>query len=600
MEHPNISSWADAAPTLVAVAAGRAPADTVVRNGRWVNVHTREVIDGTDIAIVGGRFAYCGPDASHCIGNATEVIDADGAYMIPGLCDGHMHIESGMLTPAEFARAVIPHGTTSIFHDPHEIANVLGLRGVRLMHDESLIQPINIFTQMPSCAPSAPGLETTGHEISAEDVAEAMEWPGIIGLGEMMNFPGVTAGDAQMLAEIAATQRAGKTVGGHYASPDLGPAFAAYVAGGPADDHEGTCEDDAVARVRLGMRSMMRLGSAWYDVESQITAITEKGLDPRNFILCTDDSHSGTIVNEGHMNRVVRHAVACGCDPVVALQMATLNTASHFGLEREIGSITPGRRADLILTSDLKSLPIDRVIARGVTVARVGEALVDCPHLDWPPEVRSTVNMARDLTEVDFRIEAPEGANSVRAKVIGVVENQAPTRALTADLPVTDGIVEGEGEVCQIALVERHRATGGVVNGFVSGFGYTGRMAMASTVAHDSHHMIVVGTSREDMALATNRLREVGGGITVWRDGAELAMIELPIAGLMSDRPAAQVAAAADRMVQAMAECGCTLNNAYMQHSLLALVVIPELRISDMGLVDVTRFELTELFESTT
>lgn len=600
MEHPNISSWADAAPKLVAVAAGRAPADTVVRNGRWVNVHTREVIDGTDIAIVGGRFAYCGPDASHCIGNATEVIDADGAYMIPGLCDGHMHIESGMLTPAEFARAVIPHGTTSIFHDPHEIANVLGLRGVRLMHDESLIQPINIFTQMPSCAPSAPGLETTGHEISAEDVAEAMEWPGIIGLGEMMNFPGVTAGDAQMLAEIAATQRAGKTVGGHYASPDLGPAFAAYVAGGPADDHEGTCEDDAVARVRLGMRSMMRLGSAWYDVESQITAITEKGLDPRNFILCTDDSHSGTIVNEGHMNRVVRHAVACGCDPVVALQMATLNTASHFGLEREIGSITPGRRADLILTSDLKSLPIDRVIARGVTVARVGEALVDCPHLDWPPEVRSTVNMARDLTEVDFRIEAPEGANSVRAKVIGVVENQAPTRALTADLPVTDGIVEGEGEVCQIALVERHRATGGVVNGFVSGFGYTGRMAMASTVAHDSHHMIVVGTSREDMALATNRLREVGGGITVWRDGAELAMIELPIAGLMSDRPAAQVAAAADRMVQAMAECGCTLNNAYMQHSLLALVVIPELRISDMGLVDVTRFELTELFESTT
>ncbi len=600
MEHPNISSWADAAPKLVAVAAGRAPADTVVRNGRWVNVHTREVIDGTDIAIVGGRFAYCGPDASHCIGNATEVIDADGAYMIPGLCDGHMHIESGMLTPAEFARAVIPHGTTSIFHDPHEIANVLGLRGVRLMHDESLIQPINIFTQMPSCAPSAPGLETTGHEISAEDVAEAMEWPGIIGLGEMMNFPGVTAGDAQMLAEIAATQRAGKTVGGHYASPDLGPAFAAYVAGGPADDHEGTCEDDAVARVRLGMRSMMRLGSAWYDVESQITAITEKGLDPRNFILCTDDSHSGTIVNEGHMNRVVRHAVACGCDPVVALQMATLNTASHFGLEREIGSITPGRRADLILTSDLKSLPIDRVIARGVTVARVGEALVDCPHLDWPPEVRSTVNMARDLTEVDFRIEAPEGANSVRAKVIGVVENQAPTRALTADLPVTDGIVEGEGEVCQIALVERHRATGGVVNGFVSGFGYTGRMAMASTVAHDSHHMIVVGTSREDMALATNRLREVGGGITVWRDGAELAMVELPIAGLMSDRPAAQVAAAADRMVQAMAECGCTLNNAYMQHSLLALVVIPELRISDMGLVDVTRFELTELFESTT
>ncbi|MBT8476539.1 MAG: amidohydrolase family protein, partial [Alphaproteobacteria bacterium] len=210
------STWPDSAAHLVAVAAGRAPADVVIRGGRLVNVQTREVLDGQDIAIAAGRFAYCGPDAGHCIGDSTHVIEADGTFMIPGLCDGHMHIESGMLTPAEFARAVIPHGTTTMFTDPHEIANVLGLRGVRLMHDEALIQPISIFTQMPSCAPSAPGLETTGYEITAEDVAEAMAWPGIIGLGEMMNFPGVVAGDAKMLAEIAATQNAGKTVGGHY------------------------------------------------------------------------------------------------------------------------------------------------------------------------------------------------------------------------------------------------------------------------------------------------------------------------------------------------------------------------------------------------
>jgi len=401
---------------------------------------------------------------------------------------------------------------------------------------------------------------------------------------------------------MAETMRAGKTVGGHYASPDKGRAFAAYAAGGPADDHEGTAEADAIARVRLGMRSMMRLGSAWYDVESQITAVTQKGLDPRNFILCTDDSHSGTIVNEGHMNRVVRHAIACGCDPVVALQMATVNTATHFGLERELGSIAPGRRADLILTTDLRTLPIDRVIARGVTVAENGTCLVDCPHLAWPDDTRRTVRMKRQLTAQDFIVAAPDGANVVRAKVIGVVENQAPTKALTAELTVQDGAVQGdEGQdVCQIALVERHRATGGVVNGFVSGFGYRGRMAIASTVAHDSHHMIVVGTSRPDMAAAANRLRQVGGGITVWQDGAEIALVELPIAGLMSDRPAAEVAAKASRMVQAMAEVGCRLNNAYMQHSLLALVVIPELRISDLGLVDVTRFEITELFEKTT
>ena len=590
-------TWPDVASRLIAVAAGREPADMVIRGGIWVNVQTRECLPGHDIAIAAGRIACVVPDAAYCTGPATEIIEAEGRYMLPGLCDAHMHIESGMLTPAEFARAVIPHGTTSMFTDPHEIANVLGLEGVRMMHDEALLQAVNIFTQMPSCAPSAPGLETTGYEITPEDVAEAMTWPGIVGLGEMMNFPGVSAADPKMLAEIAATQRAGKTVGGHYASPDLGPAFAAYVAGGPADDHEGTSERDAMTRARQGMRAMMRLGSAWYDVESQITAVTEKGLDPRNFILCTDDCHSATLVNEGHMNRVVRHAIACGCDPLIALQMATINTATHFGLEREIGSLAPGRRADVILSPDLTTLPIDMVIARGRVVARNGVCLADCPHYAWPDSARNTVHLGHALGAGDFEIAAPAGANTARANVIGVVENQAPTKALKADLPVREGLVEGDGEVCQIALVERHRATGGVVNAFVSGFGYKGRMAMASTVAHDSHHMIVVGTDREQMALAANRLAEVGGGITLWREGEELALVELPIAGLMSDSPAQEVAAKATQMVEAMRACGCTLNNAYMQHSLLALVVIPELRLSDLGLVDVRSFRKIPVLE---
>jgi len=599
MEQKAFPAWPDVAARLIAVATGREAADLVIKGGAWVNVHSREVLPGHDIAIAAGRIACVVPDASYCTGPETDIVEARGRYMIPGLCDGHMHIESGMLTPAEFARAVIPHGTTTMFTDPHEIANVLGLRGVRMMHDEALMQPINIFTQMPSCAPSAPGLETTGYEISAEDVAEAMAWPGIIGLGEMMNFPGVAAADPKMLAEIAATQRAGKTVGGHYASPDLGPDFAGYVAGGPADDHEGTCETDAIARVRQGMRSMMRLGSAWYDVETQITAVTEKGLDPRNFILCTDDCHSGTLVHDGHMNRVVRHAIACGCDPLVALQMATINTATHFGLERELGSLTPGRRADVILTSDLTTLPIEQVFARGRLVAENGVCLIDCPHYDWPDSARNTVHLGHELGARDFEIAAPEGANAVRANVIGVIENQAPTKALKADLPVRDGLVETaeQGDICQIALVERHRATGGVTNAFVSGFGYTGRMSMASTVAHDSHHMIVVGTDRDQMALAANRLAEVGGGITLFREGEELALVELPIAGLMSNAPAAEVAEKTAVLMQAMRDCGCSLNNAYMQHSLLALVVIPELRISDLGLIDVRTFQKIPLFE---
>jgi adenine deaminase len=593
-----LPSWPEAAPRLIAVAAGREAADLVICNAAVVNVQTREVLPGWSVAVAAGRFAYVGPDAAHCTGAQTEVIDAAGAYLIPGLCDGHMHIESGMLTPAEFARAVIPHGTTTMFADPHEIANVMGLPGVRLMHDEALLQPVNIFMQMPSCAPSAPGLETTGHEITAEDVAEAMTWPGIVGLGEMMNFPGVIAGDAKMLAEIAATQAAGRTVGGHYAAPDLGPPFHAYAAGGPADDHEGTREQDAVARMRQGMRAMLRLGSAWYDVAAQITAVTERGLDPRNMILCTDDCHSGTLVHEGHMNRVVRHAIECGADPLVALQMATLNTATHFGLERELGSIAPGRRADCILTSDLQSLPINRVIARGVTVAEAGEIRVDCPHIRWPASARHSIRYKRMLRAEDFAIHAPDGAAEVTARVIGVVENQAPTRALTLRLAVHDGqaAADPDGDIAQVALVERHHATGGVVNGLVSGFGYTGRMAIASSVAHDSHHVITVGTCHKNMALATNRLAAIGGGVSLWRDGRPLAEVRLPIAGLMSDRPAPEVAKATGRLVQAMADCGCKLNNAFMQHSLLALVVIPELRISDLGLVDVSRFAMTELF----
>lgn len=588
-----LKPWIEAQARLVEIAAGRAPADLVIRGGQWVNVHTREVIADTDLAIADGRIAYVGPDAAPCIGPDTQVIQAAGRFMLPGLIDAHMHVESGMLTPAGFAAAVIAHGTTTIFHDPHEIANVMGLEGVRLMRDESLLQPISMFTQMPSCAPSAPGLETTGHPISEGEVAQAMGWDGIIGLGEMMNFPGVAAGDRQMLAEIAATRAAGKTVGGHYASPDLGRPFHAYVAGGAADDHETTTEAQGIARVRQGMGCMMRLGSAWYDVQTQITAITEQGLDPRFFILCTDDSHSGTLVHDGHMNRVVRHAIDCGCDPLIAIQMATINAASHFGLERELGSITPGRRADVILSSDLRSLPIEVVVAQGQVVAEDGRRLVECPRIDWPDSARDSVHLGRELVAGDFAVKAD--GDHARVRVIGVVENQAPTRALEAELPIRDGVIEGVGETCQIALVERHRGTGGVVNGFVSGFGYLGAVAVASTVAHDSHHMIVVGTDRASMAAAANHLGAVGGGVTVFRDGAALATVRLPIAGLMSDQPAEEVARDAQAIVKAMQDCGCALNNAVMQHVLLALVVIPELRISDLGIVDVRRFELVDL-----
>jgi len=593
-----LKPWSEVAPLLVDVAMGRKPADLVIRNGRWVNVHSGEIIPGTDLAIVAGRFAYCGPDASHTIGEGTRVVDAAGRYLVPGLCDAHMHVESGMVTVTEFCRAVIPHGTTSMFIDPHEIANVLGLEGVRLMHDEAVTQAINVYVQMPSCVPSAPGLENAGASLGAGEVAEAMAWDNIIGLGEVMNFPGVAANDATMTSEIAVVAAAGKTIGGHYASPDLGRAFHGYVAGGPADDHEGTRMEDAIARVRQGMKAMLRLGSAWYDVATQIKAVTEAGIDSRNFILCTDDSHSGTLVHDGHMDRVVRHAIEQGLKPVTAIQMATINTAEHFGLARELGSIAPGRRADVLIVSDLASLKIDEVYARGKRLASNGKLDVEIPAWDYPASAKQTVKLGKKLAAEDFDIPANDGAKSVKARVIGVIENQAPTRALTAELPIENGIVSMDRgkDICQIALVERHRATGAVVNGFVSGFGYSADCALASTVAHDSHHMIVVGTNKQDMAIAANRLGEVGGGVVMVSQGRELALVELPIAGLMSDERAEIVAEKAERLTAAMREMGCTLNNAYMQHSLLALVVIPELRISDLGLIDVTSFEKVDLF----
>jgi adenine deaminase len=585
--------WHEVSKQLVDVAMGRIPADLVIRGGRWVNVHTREIIPDTDIAVSAGRIAYCGPDAGYCIGPQTRIVDAAGRYLVPGLLDAHMHVESSMLTVTEYVRAVIPHGTTGVFADPHEIANVFGIRGVRLMVDEASALPINVFVQMPSCVPSAPGLERPGASITPADVAEAMQWPGIIGLGEMMNFPGVFSSDPNMHAEMAETMKAHKTVGGHYASPDLGRPFHAYVAGGPADDHEGTREIDAVERARRGMRPMLRLGSAWYDVESQITAITQRGLDPRQFILCTDDVHAGTLVQEGHMDRVLRHAVGLGLDPLIAIQMMTLNTAQHFGVERDLGSLAPGRYADIVLAADLRDFAAEIVIGAGEVLAENGRLVVDLPPYVYPADVQNSVNLARPVTATDFYVPAPGHDSTVNAHVIGVIENQAPTRHVIAPLNASNGEVfpDPAQNIAWASLVERHRATGEVVSGFVQGFGFNVPCAVAATVAHDSHHLLVVGTNKDDMALAANTLAKVGGGVVVIREGKQLALVELPIAGLMSSERAEIVAEKSARMVRAMQDCGCRLHNAYMQLSLLALVVIPELRISDLGLVDVTQFK---------
>jgi adenine deaminase len=586
--------------SLVNVAMGRAHADLVIRDGRWVSVQSGEMVPHTDIAIVNGHIAYVGSDASHTIGEKTKVIEAKGRYLVPGLLDGHMHVESGMVTVTEFVRAAAVHGTTGMFIDPHEIANVFGLKGVKLMVDEAAKQPIHVWVQMPSCVPSSPGFETPGASIGPREVAEAMTWKGVIGLGEMMNFPGVYMSDKSLLDEMTATHAAGKTIGGHYPSLDLGLPFHGYVAGGAEDDHEGTRVEDAIERVRQGMKAMLRYGSAWHDVASQVKAITEKKLDSRRFILCTDDSHAATLAQEGHMDRVLRHAIGEGLNPMTALQMMTINTAEHFGLTKEMGMIAPGRWGDVLLVSDLMNFKADVVIAKGQVIAEAGKLQVELPSMKYPKWITRSVHLKRNLKAADFALRTRSAHRTeVDAHVIGVIENQAPTHHLRMKVIAENGEVRSDlkRDLAKIAVVERHRATGKVMVGLVSGFEFTRKCAIASTVVHDSHNMIVVGTDDENMAIAANELAKCGGGQVVVIDGELVGLVDLPIAGLMSNEHADIVAQKAISVLEGFKACGCELNNPNMQLSLLGLVVIPELRISDMGLVDVTNFDFISVLD---
>ena len=585
---------------LALVASAAKPAELVIRNGRWVNVHSGEVLAGTDLAIFGGRIAYCGPDASAMVGPETEVIEAEGRYLVPGLVDAHMHIESTMLTARAFAEAVLPRGTTTAFIDPHEIANVLGLKGVRMMADEARTTPMQIYVQIPSCVPAAPGLETSGAEIGPEEVAEAMAWDDAIGLGEVMNYPGVAMGDETLHAEIGEALSAGGIIGGHYASPDLGTPFHAYAAGGPSDCHEGTRVEDVIARVRQGMVAMVRESSAWRDVAEQVKAITERGIDSRHVVLCTDDRNAGTLVHEGHMDDVVRIAIQAGVEPLIAIQMATINAAEHFGVAKDVGSIAPGRFADILIVSNLEALTIDRVIAAGEMVARDGMLTQSMRRYDYPEEARDTLSRVPPLATDAFGIGAPMESGAVSCRVIEIIPQQAPTRGCVEEIPVRGGLLEPDmaSDIARLAVVERHRGSGRIGHGLVRGFGFEVPCALASSVSHDSHNLLVVGTDAERMASAANRVRDMRGGVCLVGPEGLLAEVPLPIAGLLSEGSAEEVASAMDRVYEGLRRCGCTVEDAFMTFSLLALPVIPQLRLTDRGVVDVDRFEIVPLFVS--
>lgn len=584
--------------TLVDCAMGRIPADLVIRDGRWVCVQTGEIVEHTDIAVISGKIAYVGPDASHTIGGGTQLIHAEGKFLVPGLLDGHVHVESSMLTVTEFVRAIISHGTTGIFIDPHEIANVFGLNGVKLMAEEAAAQPIHVFVQIPSCIPSSPGYETPGAELGPDEVQEALAWEHVIGLGEVMDFPGVVASDEKMLSEIGLTMSAGKIVSGHYALADLGLPFHGYVAGGAQDDHESTTTEDAIQRTRQGMKVMMRYGSGCQDVAQLSKAVTEHGCDSRGFLLCTDDSHSQTLVSEGHMDRVVRHAIDCRLSPMQAIQMATINTAEHFKVSQEIGMIAPGRCADILLASSLEDFKVEMVIAKGRVVSKAGQVLIDIPKYSYPDWALNSVHLSRPISAADFTIKTTLKGNII-ANVIGIIENQAPTRRIQLKVPIMSGEIKADfsRDLAKVALVERHRGTGVVTRGLVSGFGFNIPCAVASTVVHDCHQMIVVGTDDSNMALAANTLANCGGGQVVVANGEISGLVDLPIGGLMSSESGQTVAQKVAKLLAGFHKCGCSLDNPNMQLSMLGLVVIPDIRISDKGIVDVPHMKFINLVE---
>ena len=575
------------------VAMGRRGADLVIQNGKLVNVNTKEIIEGVDVAVYKGRIALVG-DASGCIKDDTEVIDATGYYLSPGFMDGHIHVESSMLTVSQYSNTVVPHGTTAIFMDPHEIANVLGLKGVKLMMDESASLPLRVYATVPSCVPAAPGFEDAGAVIGADEIAEAMQWDGIAGLGELMNFPGVFNSVPEVHKEIEVTLKAGKPVTGHFSIPETGPLLNSYVASGVRSCHESVRAEDALAKMRLGMYAKIREGSAWHDLKEVIQVITRFKADSRLAVLVSDDTHPDTLISLGHLDHIVKRAIEEGVDPVTAIQMVTINTAECFMMSKDFGSISPSKVADILFISDLENVNIEKVIIGGELVAEKGKMLHEDTPVTYPDWSKNTVKLGKTLSPDDFKVEAIGDSATVR--VMEIEEAKVGTKSTTETLGIVHGNIPADvkKDIAKVGLFERHKETGTRGLGFTKGFGLQGGAA-ASTVAHDSHNLLIVGMDEEDMAFAGNELVKAGGGMIVVKDKKVLALLPLPVAGLLTDRPVEEVHAQVEKLDEAWKELGCKLVSPFMTMALLGLPVLPELRISNRGLVDTMNFKFVDV-----
>jgi len=565
---------------LIRSARGKEKVDLLLTNARIVNVFSGEIVSGS-IAIAGGSIAGFGPYP------AKRVVDMKGRFVAPGFIDSHVHIESSMSCPTEFARCILPHGTTTIAADPHEIANVLGAEGIGYMIDSSKDQPVNIYFTLPSCVP-ATDMETSGAKLGADDLLPFMNNNRIIALAEMMNFPGVIYRNNEVLKKIESMKKQRKPVDGH--APGLtGRDLYAYISAGISSDHECTTEKEAKEKLNAGMHIMIREGTGAKNLKDLLPIINRQ--TARRVMWCTDDRHPHDIIKEGHIDFIVRSAIQMGLDPVIAIQIATINPADYFGLNH-VGAIAPGRQADMVIFSDIKNPVIEEVYFKGDLTAGDGMMLPEIKR-PAPLNIRSSMNV--DIDKIDFSIPAVFS----QVRVIEIISDQIVTGQSLFKVAVSENsaVSDIKRDILKIAVVERHKGTGNTGKGFVRGFSLK-QGALASSVAHDSHNIIVVGTNDEDMKTALESVVKMGGGLAAASNGKILADLSLPIAGLMSLQPVKTIKEKLDNLIDISREFGSSLNDPFMTLSFLALPVIPELKITDKGLVDVGKFRIVPLFEN--
>jgi len=561
---------------LIAVARGDTPADLLLINAKIVNTFTAEIEDG-NVAIYQGYIAGIGDYRQ-----ARQVIDLEDRYLAPGLINGHMHIESSLLHPAEYAKAVVPRGVSSVVADPHEMANVTGLKGIRYLMDCARRLPLDLYFMTPSCVP-ATHLETSGAELGAKEIQTALRWKNMIGLGEMMNFPGVLSRSQEVIEKIRLAR--GKLVDGH--APGLsGKDLNAYMAAGIYSDHESTTFEEGREKLRRGMHLMIREGSSEENLDELLPLIDDKTY--RRCFFVVDDRTCADLLREGDIDAVVRKAISRGLDPIRALQLATINTAEYFRLYRA-GAVAPGYIANLLVIDDLLKLSVDMVFYRGRLVAKDGEALFSTLRRT-DPEITHTVNIKPFSTEA---LKMPASKKSL--PVIEIVPGQIITKRIDAEAKTEEGLIvpDTERDILKLVVVERHRANGNIGVGFVKGFGLKNG-ALGSSIAHDSHNIIVVGTNDQDIFAAIKEIERLQGGLVVAAGGRILGALALPIAGLLSEEPLEVVVAGLEELQREASTLGCVLPSPLHTLSFLALPVIPELRLTDKGLVDVVKFRLLE------